>query len=97
MCENFHVIADYIKSLYPNENPVPLHAPRFFGNEKKYLYECIDTTFVSYVGKYVTLFEDQIKEFTGVKHAVAMVNGTAAIEIALLTDGVKPGNEVITQ
>ena len=52
----FKKITDFIKSLYPDENPVPLHAPRFLGNEKKYLIDCIDSTFVSYVGQYVSRF-----------------------------------------
>ena len=51
----FKKITDYIKSLYPDENPVPLHAPRFLGNEKKYLLDCIDSTFVSYAGQSVCL------------------------------------------
>jgi aminotransferase in exopolysaccharide biosynthesis len=94
---SFDEILTFIRSLYPRENPVPLHAPCFLGNEKKYLAECIDTTFVSYVGKFVTDFEDSIKKVTGSAHATAIVNGTAAIQIALLATGIKPGNEVITQ
>lgn len=90
-------VIDFIKSLYPNQNPVPLHAPVFLGNEKKYLLDCIDTTFVSYVGKYVTKFEEMTAEFTGAKYAVAVVNGTAALQIALQIAGVKNGDEVITQ
>lgn len=97
MSDQFNRAVDFIRSLYPNENPVPLHAPRFFGNEKKYLGECIDSTFVSYVGKFVTDFEDHIKRLTGAKHAVAMVNGTASLQIALIVGGVKPGEEVLTQ
>ena len=93
----FNDIVNYIKSLYPGENPVPLHAPRFLGNEKKYLAECVDTTFVSYVGKFVTDFEDHIKHLTGSKYAAAIVNGTAALHMTLLAAGVKPGDEVITQ
>ena len=90
-------IIDFIKSLYPGIDPVPLHAPVFFGNEKKYLADCIDSTFVSYMGKYVTQFENQIASFTGAKHAVAMMNGTTALQIALQLAGVESGNEVITQ
>ena len=67
MYNKFQVIVDYIKSIYPDENPVPLHAPRFIGNEKKYLNDCIDTTYVSYVGKFVSKFEEQIQDFTGAK------------------------------
>jgi len=93
----FEKIVDFIKSLYPGENPIPLHAPRFSGNEKKYLSDCIDTTFVSYVGQYVNRFEDEIRRFTGAKYAVAVSSGTAALHIALLLAETAPGDEVITQ
>jgi len=93
----FEKIVSFIKSLYPTENPVPLHAPRFSGNEKKYLIDCIDTTYVSYVGEYVGRFEDAIRQFTGAKCAVAVSSGTAALHVALLLTGVAPGDEVITQ
>ena len=76
---------------------IPLHEPIFGGNEKKYLMECIDSTFVSSVGKYVTQFEEMMAEYTGSKYAVATVNGTAALHIALLLSGVKENDEVITQ
>lgn len=90
-------ILEFIRTLYPNEQPVPLHAPRFLGNEKKYLAECIDTTYVSYVGRFVSDFEEHIKQLTGARYAVAMVNGTAAIHMLLAAAGVGPGDEVITQ
>ena len=90
-------LLSFIKSLYPNDNPVPLHAPRFQEKEKEYLVDCIDSTYVSYVGPYVIKFEDLTKAYTGVRHAIAMVNGTAAIQIALIAAGMKPGDEVITQ
>jgi len=93
----FQKLINFIKSLYPGLNPVPLHAPVFWGNEKKYLLDCIDSTYVSYVGKYVTQFEEMIAQFVGAKYAVAVVNGTAALQIALQLAGVKPGDEVITQ
>jgi len=95
--QEFIKIVNFIKSLYPNDNPVPLHAPRFAGNEKAYLCECIDSTFVSYVGRFVTDFEEHIKNLTGAKNAVAIVNGTAALHMLLLAAGVKPGEFVITQ
>ncbi len=88
---------DFIRSLYPDETPVPLHAPRFLGNEKKYLCECIDTTFVSYVGKFVTDFENHIKTLTGCKHAIAVVNGTAALQLAFTIYGITDGDLVLTQ
>ena len=94
---SFLKIIDFIKSLYPNENPVPLHAPRFIGNEKKYVMDAIDSTFVSSVGKYVDKFEDMICDITGAGFAVATVNGTAALHIALKLAGVQPGDEVIIQ
>jgi len=88
---------DFIRSLYQTKNFIPLHEPRFIGNEKNYLLECIDSTFVSSVGKYVDKFELMIGEFTGALFAVATVNGTAALHIALKLVGVNPGDEVITQ
>jgi aminotransferase in exopolysaccharide biosynthesis len=97
MNDKFSKIIRFIKELYPDENPVPLHAPRFLGNEKKYLDDCIDSTYVSYVGKYVTEFEDKIKNFTNVKNAIAIVNGTAAIQIMLIAAGIKKDEEIITQ
>jgi len=93
----FEKIGSFIKSLYPTENPVPLHAPRFSGNEKKYLIDCIDTTYVSYVGRYVTRFEDEVRQLTGAKYAVAVSTGTAALHVALLLAEVTPGDEVVTQ
>jgi perosamine synthetase len=87
----------FIKQLYPGENPVPLHAPRFLGNEKKYLGECIDSTLVSYVGGFVTDFEEHIKRLTGVRNAVAIVSGTAALHMVLLAAGIGVGDEVVTQ
>ena len=93
----FENIIHFIKSLYPDQNPVPLHAPVFLGREKEYLMDCIDSTYVSYVGKYVNRFEEMTAEYTGAKYAVAMVNGTAALQIALQLAGVRYGDEVITQ
>ncbi len=93
----FEKIINKIKELYKTDEFIPLHAPIFFGNEKKYLNECIDTTFVSYVGKFVELFEKNICEYTGAKYAVATVNGTTALQIALQLAGVSSDNEVITQ
>lgn len=93
----FDKIINLIKELYPNQNPIPLHPPVFIGQEKEYLIDCIDSTFVSYVGKYVAKFEDMTAEFTGAKYAIAVVNGTAALQIALQIAGVEYGDEVITQ
>lgn len=92
-----HDIIKFIRGLYKTEKPISLHEPRFFGNEKKYLSDCVDSTFVSSVGKFVDQFELMICEFTGAQYAVATVNGTAALHIALKLVGVDSGNEVITQ
>ncbi|MBA4408516.1 MAG: aminotransferase DegT [Odoribacter sp.] len=98
MQSKFEQIASFIREKYNTpEGMIFLHEPRFNGNEKKYLTDCIETTFVSSVGKYVTRFEEMIAEFTGAKHAIAAVNGTAALHIALLLCDVKPEDEVITQ
>lgn len=75
--------------------PVGLHEPSFSGNEWLYVKECLDSTFVSSVGKFVDRFEDDLARFTGVKHAVAVVNGTAALHIALKLAGVQQGDEVL--
>ena len=75
--------------------PVALHEPRFRGNEWVYLKECLDSTFVSSVGKFVDRFEDELAAFTGAKRAVAVVNGTAALHVALRLAGVEAGDEVL--
>lgn len=77
------------------DTPVPLHAPEFQGNEWAYIKECLDTTFVSSVGKFVDRFECDLAAFTGARHAIAVVNGTAALHIALLLAGVKRDEEVL--
>jgi aminotransferase in exopolysaccharide biosynthesis len=87
----------FIRDLYQTEDFIPLHEPRFIGNEKQYLEDCIDSTFVSSVGAYVDRFEADMAQFTGAKHAVATVNGTAALHVALLLAGVERDDEVITQ
>jgi perosamine synthetase len=75
--------------------PVALHEPRFAGNEWAYVKECLDSTFVSSVGKFVDRFESDLAAYTGAKHAVAVVNGTAALHVALRLAGVCPGDEVL--
>ena len=77
------------------EPPVGLHEPDFSGREKEYLLDCIDSTYVSSVGPYVTRFETDLQNFTGAEFAVATVNGTSALHIALLLAGVKPDQEVL--
>jgi perosamine synthetase len=76
---------------------IPLHAPHFGGNEKKYVLETIESTFVSSVGAYVTRFEEMMCEITGAKYAIATVNGTTALHLALVLAGVKRDELVITQ
>ncbi|QVL50149.1 MAG: LegC family aminotransferase [Thiocapsa sp.] len=75
--------------------PVNLHEPRFAGNESRYVQDCIDSTFVSSVGRYVDRFEAELATYTGARHAVAVVNGTAALHVALLLAGVEANDEVI--
>ena len=76
--------------------PIALHEPEFRGNEWTYVKECLDTGWVSSVGKYVDTFEARLCELTGARHAVAVVNGTAALEVALRLVGVGRDDEVIT-
>lgn len=93
----YQPVINFIKDLYPNQDFIPLHAPVFNGNEKKYLLETIDSTFVSSVGPFVDKFEGMMREYTGAKYAIAVVNGTAALHISLILAGVGQGDIVITQ
>lgn len=93
----YSAVVNFIREIYNTNEFIPLHAPTFIGNEKKYLEECIDTTFVSSVGKFVDKFETITTEFTGAKHAVVCVNGTNALHMALILADVNAGDEVITQ
>lgn len=77
------------------DQPVALHEPKFTGNEARYVNECITTGWVSSVGKFVDRFEQQLAEYTGVKRAIAVVNGTAALQVALQLVGVKRDDEVL--
>lgn len=90
-------IVEFVKALYPNENFIPLHAPVFIGNEKKYVDDCIDSTFVSSVGEYVTKFEEMICGYTKAKYAIATTNGTSALHMALMLVGVERETEVLSQ
>ena len=74
---------------------IPLSVPEMRGNELVYLRECVETNWVSYVGPFVTRFEEQMAKYVGTRHAVATNSGTAALHIALLVAGVKPGDEVL--
>lgn len=88
---------DFIRKTFNTEEFIPLHAPHFGGNEKKYLNETIDSTFVSSVGAFVNLFEEKMAEYTGAKFAIACVNGTNALHMAMLVCGVERDDEVLSQ
>ncbi|CAM4089658.1 LegC family aminotransferase [Vibrio neonatus] len=90
-------IVEFVRDIYQTNDFIPLHAPTFNGNEKAYVMETLDSTFVSSVGKFVDDFEKKIEEYTGSAKAVATVNGTAALHAALYMAGVKQGDLVITQ
>ncbi|EPC9766715.1 LegC family aminotransferase [Escherichia coli] len=91
------LLIEFIRECYKTSKFIPLHAPIFSGNERTYVMETLDSTFVSSVGKFVNEFERKVKEFTGSAYAVATVNGTAALHSALYMAQVKPGDFVITQ
>ncbi|MEK4406553.1 LegC family aminotransferase [Sporosarcina sp. FSL K6-6792] len=93
MNEQWITFANEIKQLY-KKDIVPLHEPTFDETEIEYVTDCVKSGWVSSVGKYVDRFEQELAEFTGVKRAVAVVNGTAALHIALKIVGVQPGDEV---
>jgi aminotransferase in exopolysaccharide biosynthesis len=93
----YNNLVGFIQNIYHTKEFLPLHEPRFIGNEKKYLNDCIDSTFVSSVGKYVDMFEEQFAQRVGSKYAIATVNGTASLHIALILADVKQDDEVITQ
>lgn len=88
-------IVDAIGSVVGEARPVHLHEPLFQGNERAYVTECIDTGWVSSVGKFVDRFEVEIAKACGTDFGVAVVNGTAALHMALHVIGVKAGDEVI--
>ena len=90
-------IIKFIRDIYTTNNYIPLHEPKFQGNEKKYLNDCINSTFVSSVGKYVNQFEKEFASKVGSKYAIATINGTSALHIALILANVKQDDEVITQ
>ena len=90
-------IEQFIRATFNTKAPIGLHEPKFIGREKEYLNQCIDSTFVSYVGEFVGKFEQSLSEFTGSKYVVATANGTLALHLALLVAGVEAGDEVLTQ
>lgn len=90
-------IVEFVRDTYKTDEFIPLHAPTFDGNEKAYVMETIESTFVSSVGKFVDDFERKIEAYTGTTKAVATVNGTAALHTALYMADVQRGDLVITQ
>ena len=95
---DYKKFVEFVRDTYKVPNDfIPLHPPYFGGNEKKYLNECIDSTFVSSVGKFVNQFEEMVAKFTGAKYAIAASNGTAALHMALVLADVQPNDEVLTQ
>jgi perosamine synthetase len=93
----FESTIDFVKTQFPDQDFIPLHAPHFGGNEKKYLIETIDSNFVSSVGPFVNKFEVEIAKYTEAKYAIACVNGTSALHIALIVNDVKVNDEVLSQ
>ncbi|RZL50368.1 MAG: LegC family aminotransferase [Pedobacter sp.] len=93
----FQALIDFIKIQYPNKRFIGLHEPVFIGNERKYVIDAIDSTYVSSVGAYVNKFEEMVCEITGAAYSVAIVNGTSALHMALLLADVQKGEEVISQ
>lgn len=93
---NLKSILETVRSCLPADcSPIALHEPVFQGNEWDYVKQCLDTNWVSSVGKFVDKFEIQLAEYTGVKRAVVVVNGTAALHIALMLANIEPGDEVL--
>jgi perosamine synthetase len=85
-----------LEKVLGKPNPlIALHEPEFSGSAWENVRDCLDSTFVSSVGKYVNQFENQLEEYTGAKHAIAVVNGTTALQVALVLAGVNPGDEVL--
>lgn len=97
MREKFQKAVDFIRAQYPQKSFIPLHEPLLVGNERKYVLDAIDSTFVSSVGAYVNRFEEMMATIAGTRYAVATVNGTSALHLALLVAGVKEEEEVLTQ
>jgi len=95
--EKFQKVVDFVRTQYPEKDFIALHEPVFIGNERKYVMDAIDSTFVSSVGAYVNRFEEMMCEITGAKHSIAIVNGTNALHMALLLAEVKADDEVLSQ
>jgi perosamine synthetase len=87
----------FIQELFDSKEFIPLHVPTFSGKEKEYVNQTIDSTFVSSVGAFVDQFEHSMAQISNTQKAVAVVNGTAGLQVALRLAGVSSGDEVITQ
>lgn len=92
-------IVSFIREIYNTSSNeiVSLHEPRFISDEKELLNNCIDSTYVSTVGKYVSEFEKILQDFTGAKHAISTSNGTSALHVSILAADIQPKDEIITQ
>ena len=90
-------IIEFIRDHYETKDFIPLHAPEFGENEKSMVLDTIESTFVSSVGKYVDKFEHEFANYTKSNHAVAVVNGTAALHVGLVSLGITAGDMIITQ
>lgn len=95
--ERFRETTAFIKTKYPGKDFIGLHEPVFIGNERNYIVDAIDSTFVSSVGAYVNRFEEMMAQITGAKYAVAIVNGTNALHMGLILAGVQREDEVLSQ
>jgi len=89
-------LIEFTRELYQTQDFTPLHEPRFIGREKELVVECIDSTFVSSLGKFAAQFERQIAKYTSIKHAVATVSGTSIFYIALLLENIERHTGVVT-
>jgi perosamine synthetase len=94
---NYNEIISFVKNQFQSNDFIPLHEPNFSGNERKYVLDTIDSTFVSSVGPYVDKFELMLANLSKTKKAVAVVNGTSGLQVALRLSGVGSGDEVLTQ
>ena len=94
---NINLFNSFIREKFNTNEFIPLHVPRFIGNEEKYVNNTIKSTFVSSIGKYVDQFELDLASIIKVKRSVAVVNGTSALQVALRLAGVNKNDEVITQ
>ena len=93
----FESFIDFVKNLYSQKKVIALHEPYFCDEERKYLEEAIQSTYVSSIGPHIKLFEERIAKYTGIKHAIATVNGTSALHAALLALDINNEHEVLTQ